>query len=65
MTIHRPSPGFMGMHNQTPFEFLYLVSQNHDGEVWLCRPLFVSHPINRTTLFRPGDRLTPLHSQCK
>jgi hypothetical protein len=59
--IRRPSPGLMCTHNNTPIEFLHLISDVYGVEEWLVRPLFVVG-VNRTVFFRPGDRLTPLHS---
>lgn len=61
----RPTPGLMGMLNQTPVEFMYLVRDTEEGEEWVCKPLFVANPVTCTKLVRPSDRITLLHSQCR
>jgi hypothetical protein len=59
----RPSPGLMCTHGGIAVEFLHLsCTTTDDGEAWIVRPLFVEAE-NRLVVFRPGDRLTPLHSQ--
>ena len=60
----RPSPGLMCTHNTVPVEFLHLVLDVDGLEHWLVRPLFVK-AVNRIVMFRPGDRLTPLHSKLR
>jgi hypothetical protein len=59
----RPSPGLLAFHNGHPVEFLHVVRDTDGGAVWLVRPLFIANPVNRTELFRAGDRLTPLHTK--
>lgn len=60
----KPSPGLMCMHNAAAVEFLHLVRDVDGGEEWMVRPLFVTEN-NRLATFRPGDRLTPLHSKTR
>jgi len=60
--VTRPSPGMMCLLNQTPVEFLHLIRDLERGaEEWLVCPLFVVG-VNRVAIWRPGDRLTALHS---
>jgi hypothetical protein len=61
----RPSPGLMCTHNTVPVEFLHLVRDVDGAEEWLVKPLFVSDQKTRLATVRPGDRLTPLHSQAR
>lgn len=59
----RPSPGLMATLNSQPVEFLHLIRDlDHGAEEWLVKPLFVVAP-NHLVTYRPGDRVTPLHSR--
>lgn len=59
-----PSTGLMAFHNGRPVELLHIIGTDaQDGSVvWAVRPLFIEAP-DREEVFRPGDRLTPLHSK--
>jgi hypothetical protein len=61
----RPSPGLMAFHDGVPVEFLHIIRDEPAGELWLVKPIFVAGKPNREQLFRPGDRLTPIHSQSR
>jgi hypothetical protein len=54
----------MATLRETPVEFLHLLRDLDGGaEEWLVQPLFVVAE-RRAAIFRPGDRLIPLHSRC-
>jgi hypothetical protein len=59
-----PKPGLMAFHTGKPIEFLHLISiSNIDRtQTWMAKPLFIANPVTTTITWRPGDRMSLLHT---